>query len=127
MIKKIEKLFKSIKENLVVNEYIPEESKISLEIVKKLILDPKSSLTITPISNWRYVRNEDKKVFVTIYMNTINIVRKNYNIITHIGCDKEYRSVCDLFNKTAELKRKEIEFEVNKNVRDSLYDLLNSM
>jgi hypothetical protein len=60
-------------------------------------------------------------------MNTINIVRKNYNIITHIGCDKEYRSVCDLFNKTAELKRKEIEFEVNKNVRDSLYDLLNSM
>jgi hypothetical protein len=127
MINPLSVLIEEFKRSFLTTDQIPDQVKFSLEITKKLILDNKSVLSITPILNRKYITNEDKGVFISIYLNNINIIKKNYNIITYIEDTKLYDDVCRLFNKTLEKSRLDDEASVSKNVEDSLEELLNSI
>ena len=127
MINPLSVLIEEFKRSFLTTDQIPDQVKFSLEITKKLILDNKSVLSITPILNRKYITNEDKGVFISIYLNNINIIKKNYNIITYIEDTKLYDDVCRLFNKTLEKSRLDDEASFSKNVEDSLEELLNSI
>jgi hypothetical protein len=121
------KIYLSLKERFDPTLPIPEEEKITVEICKKLIVDPESKLTFAPISGKRFIKNENKNMFVVIESHTINLINHVYSYSVYLSSQNDYKEIIQSFDGVLENKRQSLEDEIRSNIQHSLQTILKKL
>jgi hypothetical protein len=121
------KIYLSLKERFDPTLPIPEEEKITVEICKKLIVDPQSKLTFAPISGKRFIKNENKNMFVVIESHTINLINHVYSYSVYLSSQNDYKEIIQSFDGVLENKRQSLENEIRSNIQHSLQTILKKL
>jgi hypothetical protein len=103
-----------------------EFEKESMSICKNLIRKDNSKLLISPISKKRYIKNDEKKIFIIIESRLLTIVNHSYsyNIDLH---PKVYDLLTLIFDNEVEKRRQIMENEIKSNVKHSLSNIYNNL
>ena len=121
------RVYLNLKERFDPTPPVPEEEKITVEICKRLIEDPRSKLTYAPISNKRFIKNEEKNMFIVIEQHTINLINHVYSYSVYLSNPSDYRSITDSFDKVLENTRQSLEDEIRSNIQHSLTSILKKL
>ena len=121
------KVYLNLKERFDPSIPIPEEEKITVEICKKLIVDPESKLTFAPISGKRFIKNENKNMFVVIESHTINLINHVYSYSVYLSSQSDYKDITQSFDGVLENKRQLLEDEIRSNIQHSLQTILKKL
>jgi hypothetical protein len=121
------KIYLNLKERFDPSIPIPEEEKITVEICKKLIVDPESKLTFAPISGKRFIKNENKNMFVVIESHTINLINHVYSYSVYLSSQSDYKDITQSFDGVLENKRQLLEDEIRSNIQHSLQTILKKL
>lgn len=97
-----------------------------LAICKYLIIKQSSILLISPISNKRYIKSDDKNLFIIIEYNQMTIVNHSYSYTIDIF-GKPFERLSKLFDQEVEKRRQEMENEIKSNVKHSLSNIYETL
>lgn len=103
---------------------VSQEEIICTQICLKLINSSNSQLTMSPISNKRFIKNEDKDIFVIIDNRQISLINHVYGYNLVIEDDDMYSDIVKNFDLTLEKRRLILENEMKENIRHSLQTIL---
>ena len=89
---------------------------IAFKICINLIEDDTSELLMAPITNKRYIKNDDKNLFITIDSVNVNIVNDHcaYNVYLN---EFLHQKLIEKFNQKIELKRSLMEKKITQNIK----------
>lgn len=118
------KFYLRLKEKFDPTPPLKEEELYSIDICKKLIQYRSSKLTIAPLSNKRYIKNDDNDMFIVIQDRTISLINHVYSYNVYIENDKLYNEVLTHFDSELEKRRVELEDEIRSNIKHSLKSIL---
>lgn len=93
-----------------------------LSICQKLISDPNSELFVSPLSAKKYIKNDEKEIFVILQGNTISITNHVYNYMVLVN-PKTWSKIIENFNKEQEYRCEKLESEININIKKSLKNI----
>ena len=94
-----------------------------MAICKKLIDKDETILLLTPISNKRYIKNEEDQIFVILENYSVKIINHVYSYTVILG-DKSWNSVVTLFDSEVESRRNKFEKEITSNIKYSIKKIL---
>lgn len=103
-----------------------EYEKESLSICKNLMNKESSKLLISPISQKRYIKNDEKRIFIIIENRLLTIVNHNYSYNIHLH-PKSYDRLIIIFDNEVEKRRQIMEDEIRSNVKHSLTNIYNNI
>jgi hypothetical protein len=106
---------------------ITDEEKFCLEITKKLILKDNSVLTLAPLSQKRFIKNDELQMFIMIENRVINIINHIYSYTLVIEDVDAYQEVINQFDDKLDSIRISLETEFRTNVQSSLKNILESI
>jgi hypothetical protein len=106
---------------------ITDEEKYSLQICMKLLENLSSKLTFAPVSESRFIVNEDKQMFVVINNHTINITNHVYSYTVYVQEHSSYTKLIKKFDSILEEERQNIQDEIRRNIKHSLQSILNNL
>jgi hypothetical protein len=118
------RVYLNLKEKFDPNPPPKEEEIFCVEICEKLIENTNSKLTIAPISNKRFIKNDEKDMFIVIHNRQISIINHVYSYNVFIESDSLYNKIVNGFDKVVEEKRQELENEIKNNIKHSLKNIL---
>jgi hypothetical protein len=97
-----------------------------ISICKKLIGKEETVLLLTPISNKRYIRNEEHQIFVILEGNNVKVINHvySYTVFLEKSC---WESLVSLFDNEVEKRREIFEKEITSNIKHSLQNILHSI
>ena len=121
------KIFLNLRERFDPKPPVPEEEKITIEICRKLIVDPNSKLTYAPISNKRFIKNEDKNMFIVMESHAINMINHVYSYSVYLSDTHDYKELTDSFDNILESQRTSLEDEIRNNIQHSLKTILEKL
>lgn len=108
------------------NEQKGEFESETLSICKKLINNTNSKLLISPISGKRYIKNDEKQIFIILELRRITIVNHTYSYNIDI-LTKPYNNLVRFFDNEVEKRRQKMEEEIRSNVKHSLVNIYNNI
>ena len=94
-----------------------------VSICEKLIKKNETVLLLTPISNKRYIKNEEDQIFVILENYSVKIINHVYSYTVILG-DNSWNSVVALFNSEVESRRNKFEKEITSNIKCSIKKIL---
>jgi len=116
-----------LKEKFDPKPEITDEQRYAIQIAKRLIKLPNTHLYIAPISNKRYIKNDEKEMFIVIEGPNITLINHVYSYSVFIEYSQLLHDLMESFNITMENKRIELEIEIKKNIQHSLKNILENM
>ena len=125
--KLLHKFYLKLKERFDPTQKPKEEELICIDICKKLVPSENSKLTIAPVSNKRYIKNDEKDMFIVIYDRTISLINHVYSYNVFIESDKLYDEVVKIFDNELDKRRVELEDEIKSNIKHSLKSILDKV
>jgi len=106
---------------------ITEEEKFCLKIVKKLIENESSVLTLAPLSQKRFIKNDELRMFIMIENMVINIINHIYSYTLVIEDTDAYKEIISEFDNKLDTIRISLETEFRMNIQNSLKNILESI
>ena len=106
---------------------VQEEESICYEICKKLISLKDSQLTIAPISNKRYIKNDNQKMFIVIENRMLTLINHIYSHNVYFESDEYLTEINQLIDNEVERKRLDLEKEIESNIKNSLKNILTKL
>jgi hypothetical protein len=106
---------------------VTQEELFCVDICLKLIHYKGSRLTYAPISNKRFIKNDEKQMFIVINHRIIHIINHVYGYNIMIEDDESYNKIINAFDNLLEARRQELEDEMRKNINHSLQDILDKI
>jgi len=106
---------------------ITEEEKFCVEITKKLIEREDSVLTLAPLSQKRFIKNDELSMFIMIENRVINIINHIYSYTLVIEDDDSYQEILSNFDNKLDSIRLSLETEFRSNIQSSLKNILDSI
>lgn len=97
-----------------------------IAICKKLIVKEDTVLLLTPISNKRYIRNEELQIFVILEGHNVKVINHVYSYTVFLE-QKEWDNVILYFDTEVEKRREEFEKEITSNIKHSLQNILQNI
>lgn len=98
-----------------------------LSICKNLISREDSKLLISPISKKRYIKNDQKKIFIIFELNrTLTIVNHQYSYTIDLH-PKACERLIHIFDNEVESRRSAMELEIKSNVKHSLSNIYKTL
>ena len=98
-----------------------------LSICKNLISREDSKLLISPISKKRYIKNDQKRIFIIFEPNrTLTIVNHQYSYTIDLH-PKACERLIHIFDNEVESRRSAMEKEIKSNVKHSLSNIYKSL
>jgi hypothetical protein len=78
---------------------------------------------IAPMSDKRYLKNDDMKIFITMTDHRVEITNHiyNYNVKLH---ERDWERLTYIFDLEADKRRLNYEGEVNSQITNSLHNIL---
>ena len=127
LIKLLHKFYLKLKEKFDPTPPIKEEEMFALEICKKLIPKESSKLTIAPLSNKRYIKNDEHDMFIIIHALSISLINHVYSYNIYIENTKNYDDIVTVFNNELEKRRLDLEEEIRSNIKHSMKSILDKI
>ena len=106
---------------------ISEEEQYCYDICEKLIHNQSSKLTIAPVSNKRYIKDDDNNMFIVISNRTIILINHVYSYNIYCESDENYEKLIRMFDNEVEKKRIILENEIKSNIQHSLKKILENL
>mgnify|MGYP000474368527 CR=1 FL=1 len=97
-----------------------------VSICEKLIKKNETVLLLTPISNKRYIKNEEDQIFVILENYSVKVINHVYSYTVFLE-DKSWHSIVNLFDNEVESRRMEFEKEITSNIKHSLQNILHKI
>ena len=97
-----------------------------IAICKKLISKEDTVLLLTPISNKRYIRNEELQIFVILEGHNVKVINHVYSYTVFLE-QKPWENIVDMFDNEVERRREIFEKEITSNIKHSLQNILHSI
>jgi hypothetical protein len=116
-----------LKEKFDPRPEVTDEERYAIQIAKKLIKLPNTHLYIAPISNKKYIKNDEKQMFIVIEGPNLTLINHVYSYSVFIENSQLFSDLMDTFNITMENKRLELESEIKNNIQHSLKNILENM
>jgi hypothetical protein len=105
---------------------VHQHQRDAIDICIKAIMDPDSTMLISPLSGKKYIKNDKFAIYVILNQNVIHLINHNYQYMIQVT-DKQYDQVLEKFNKEVERRRSIFEKEITSNVTHSIKNILNKM
>ena len=106
---------------------ITEEERFCTEITKKLIEKDNSVLTLAPLSQKRFIKNDELSMFIMIDNRVINIINHIYSYTLVIEDSDSYQEILSNFDNKLDSIRISLETEFRTNIQSSLKNILDSI
>jgi len=123
----LHKIYSRLQSKLDLKPKITEEEKICQNICIKLIQTEQTKLTIAPISGKRFIKNDEKEMFIVIHQRVISLINHVYSYNVYIENDSIYKKIIDEFDKELEDTREVLEQEIKSNIKHSLTEILKNL
>lgn len=120
------KFYLNLKNKFDPKPEITSEEILSLEICKKLIINPTSELSLST-TNKRIIKNEEKNMYIVIESHTIHLINHVYSYSVYVQDDYKFMEVIKIFDKVLEDRREILEHEIRKNIHHSLSTILDRL
>lgn len=98
----------------------------TFSICKRLIAQSESTLLISPISGKRYIKSEDKQLYVIIEPSIVTIVNHAYSYTITLDSPALQRIV-KVFDYEVERRREAMEADIRSNVKHSLSQIYQNL
>jgi hypothetical protein len=100
--------------------------KTCFKICLKIIQHKNTEFMIAPMSDKRYLKNDDMKIFITMTDHRVEITNHvyNYNVKLH---DRDWERLTYIFDLEADKRRLNYESEVNSQITNSLDSILDQV
>lgn len=121
------KFYLKLKDKFDPSPKITDEERYCVQICMKLLDNYLSKLTFAPVSESRYIVNEDKQMFVVINNHTINITNHVYSYTIYIQDHSSYLRLTKKFDSILEEERQNIQDEIRRNIKHSLQTILDGL
>ena len=107
------------------NEILSYE-KTCFKICLKIIQHKDTEFMIAPMSDKRYLKNDDMKIFITMTDHRVEITNHvyNYNVKLH---GRDWERLTYIFDLEADKRRLNYEGEVNSQITNSLHNILDQV
>lgn len=103
---------------------VTKEEQICSQICINLIINENSKLTFAPVSQKRFIKLDEKDMFVVIESRVINIINHVYSYSVFIENDELLNDIITTFDHTLESRRQSLEDEIRNNIQHSLQNIL---
>jgi hypothetical protein len=134
MIKSILKFYKRLKVKIYIftkrssfaptyMEEISVYEKTCFKICLKLISNLDSEFMIAPMSNKRYIRNNELGIFVTLDNYRVEVTNHVFNYNVKLS-SRDWERLTYIYDTETEKRRVEMEKEVSSNIKNSLDHVL---
>ena len=106
---------------------ISEEERYAISIAKNLIVIPTTKLLFAPISNKRFIHNDEKNIYIVGENRNLTIINHTYSYSIYIESDDLHESFVKEFNEEMETRRIILENEIKTNIKYSLKSILDTI
>jgi hypothetical protein len=121
------KIYLNLKDKFDPKPKVTDEEIFASEICKKLITNPTSELTISPISHKIIIKNEEKNMYVVMESYTIHLINHVYSYSVYLQETSKFMELTQIFDKVLEDRREVLESEIRKNIKHSLSNILDKL
>lgn len=121
------KIFLNLKEKFDPTPQIADEENYASAICEKLIDNPSSELTHSPLTNKRIIKNESHNMYVVMEAHSINLINHVYSYTVYLQDTSNYTKLCEKFDNILDEKRLMLENEIKSNIQHSLKNILDKM
>ena len=121
------KVFLALKEKFDPKKPLPADERITYEICRKVLDDSDSKLTLAPLSNKRFIKNESKDMFIVLHDHSVKLINHIYSYSVYISDTSLYVELVEKFDKKLDDERMKLEIEINNNINHSLEDILKKL
>jgi len=97
-----------------------------LSICKRLIRMEDSILLMTPLTDKRYIKNEQVGIYVIMEKHHVQVINHIYSYSVHLG-EKSWTKLIDFYNDEIEERRLQFEKEITSNIKHSLKNILHGI
>jgi len=104
----------------------PKYEKDCIAICRKLLEKEDTVLLLTPISNKRYIRNENHQIFVILENHSVKIINHVYSYTVFLE-ETEWAKITNTFDNEVEKRRENFEKEITSNIKHSLQNILHNI
>ena len=113
------KMAKRMRKSMPTYEEIEPYEKTAFKIVVKMISHKKSDFMIAPMSNKRYIINEELGLFVLIDFGRVEITNHVFHYNVKMS-GRDFERITYLYDTETEKRRNLTEAEVKSNIKNSL-------
>lgn len=106
---------------------IPEEVDTCTNIVLKVLDYEDTDLVFAPVSNKRFIINEQKGMAITIENRVVHIINHVYSYSIYMENNECYSKVLRKFDEISEKKKIELEDKLTNNIKHSLTKILEGL
>lgn len=121
------KIFLTLKSKFDPSPKLTEEENYAIEICSKLIQNPYSELSFSPLSNKRIIKNETLNMFIVMENLTIHMINHVYSYSIYLQDTSKYQELSNSFDSILEDRRSKIETEIRQNIQHSLKSILSKL
>lgn len=121
------KIFLTLKEKFDPRPVITDEEKFAHQICDKMIQHPMSKLSFSPLSAKRIIKNESLSMYIVLETYTVHVVNHVYSYSVYFQDSSSFIGLNNLFDRTLEKQREEIEVEIRSNIQHSLKKILDKL
>jgi len=121
------KIYLNLKDRFDPKPNVTEEEIFAADICEKLINNPSSELTFSPISHKRIIKNEVKSMYIVMESYTIHLINHVYSYSVYLQDTSKFTALTQKFDKILEDKREVLESEIRKNIQHSLRNILEKL
>lgn len=100
-------------------EEIEPYEKTAFKICVKMISHPKSDFMIAPLSNKRFIINEELNLFIVIDFGRVEITNHVFHYDVKLS-GRDFERISYLYDNETEKRRTAVEVEVKGNIQNSL-------
>lgn len=113
------KMAKRMRKSMPTYEEIEPYEKTAFKIVVKMISHKKSDFMIAPMSNKRYIINEELGLFILIDFGRVEITNHVFHYNVKMS-GRDFERITYLYDTETEKRRNLTEAEVKSNIKNSL-------
>ena len=103
---------------------VPEEVETCVNIVLKVLEYEDTELVYAPVSNKRFIINDNRGMAITIEDREVHIINHVYSYTIFVENNECYGKIIKKFNEISEIKRIELEKKLSNNIKHSLTKIL---
>ena len=100
-------------------EEVEPYEKTAFKICVKVISHPKSDFMIAPLSNKRFIINEELNLFIIIDYGRVEITNHVFHYDVKLS-NRDFERISYLYDNETEKRRTAVEVEVKGNIQNSL-------
>lgn len=99
---------------------VSDTEKICMSITRSLIVHSESKFLLAPLSGKRYIKNEEKGLFIIIDRGTISLTNHVYHYDVNLT-ERNWERLIKMYDGKVETIRQEYEDEIMSQIENSLH------